>query len=104
MPDHIHILVRLRPTMAPSEFMQKIKSNSSKWINDNKLLRGKFFWQTGGGIFSVDYTRVDSVRKYIIDQKEHHKKRIFRSEYIELLEKYNIQYDSKYLLKFHDLD
>ena len=100
MPDHIHLLVRLRPNVAPSVFIQKVKSNSSRWINTNRFLPGKFSWQTGGGIFTVDYHRIETIKKYISNQKEHHKKMNFREEYISFLSKYNIDYKKEFLLDF----
>ena len=69
MPDHIHIAARLRPTMRPSEFVQKIKSNSSRWINEQAFLTEKFVWQTGGGIFSISRTHVAALITYINNQK-----------------------------------
>ena len=100
MADHVHLLVRLRPNISPSDFIKKVKSNSSRWINDNRFLQEKFSWQTGGGIFTVDYYRIESVKKYIVNQKEHHKRTSFREEYLDFLSKYNIEYQDEYLLKF----
>ena len=84
MPDHIHIAARLRPDMAPSVFVQKVKANSSKWINENKFLSKEFAWQKGGATFSISETHVAAVQNYIKNQKEHHKKYSFRKEYLEL--------------------
>ena len=100
MPDHIHLLVRLKPNITPSEFIQKVKSNSSRWINNNRFLPRKFSWQTGGGIFTIDYYRIDLVKEYIINQKEHHKITSFKKEYIDFLTQYNIEYKTEYLLEF----
>ena len=102
MQDHIHLLVRLKPAIAPSTFIQKVKANSSKWINENNFLVGKFAWQSGGSIFSVDYNRVDEVKKYILNQKEHHKNKTFKEEFIELMDLYKVIYDERYLLEFFD--
>lgn len=100
MSDHCHILVRLRPSMAPSKFIQAIKTNSSRWINEKRFLRSGFSWQIGGGIFSVSHRNVPELISYIENQKEHHKKINFREEYLELLDHYGISFEDKYLLEF----
>ncbi|TXB68354.1 IS200/IS605 family transposase [Phaeodactylibacter luteus] len=102
MPDHIHIAARLRPDMAPATFVQKVKANSSKWINDQGFLPQKFSWQTGGGTFSVSRTHVDAVRYYIKNQKAHHAKKSFRKEYLDILKKHEIEPDAKYLPDFFE--
>ena len=102
MPDHIHILARLRPDITPSSFVQKIKSNSSRFINENKFLNSKFAWQTGGGTFSVSRTHVDIVNAYISNQKNHHKTTSLKKEYINLLKENKIEFEEKYLPDFFD--
>ena len=102
MPDHCHLLVRMRPTMTPSKLIQVVKANSSKWINDNKFLPGRFSWQVGSGIFSVDHHGLDKVTRYIENQKDHHNKDRFRQEYEVLLRQYNIDFDNEYLFDFFD--
>ncbi len=100
MKDHIHLLVRLKPAIAPSIFVQKIKSNSSKWINEQNFIDSKFSWQSGGGIFSIDYRRVSKVSTYIKNQKEHHSKKTFKEEYLDILKAYDIDYNDEYLIDF----
>jgi len=100
MPDHIHIAARLRPAMAPATFIQKVKGNSSKWINDNGFLTRKFAWQVGGATFSVSRTHVEALRNYIKNQKEHHRKNSFRSEYLKLLNRNGIEPDEGHLPEF----
>jgi len=95
--DHIHILIGMRPTQSISELMQIIKANSSKWINENRFVVGKFQWQTGFGAFSVGASSVDAVINYIKTQEEHHRKKTFREEYIEFLDTYQIDYNINYL-------
>jgi len=102
MPDHLHILVRLRPAMAPAKFIQLIKTNSSRWINEKKFLPVKFSWQVGGGIFSVSPRNLPQVIRYIENQKEHHKKSNFRKEYITLLNNSDIDFEKDYLLNFFE--
>ncbi len=102
MPDHIHIAARLRPAMAPATFVQKIKTNSSRWINANGFLPREFAWQVGGGIFSVSETHVDKLTAYIKNQKEHHKKVSFRSEYLKLLRNNGIDPEDDFLPEFFE--
>lgn len=82
--------------------MQIVKSNSSKWINDNKLLSGKFSWQSGYGAFSYSRSQRNDVINYIINQEKHHAKRSFKDEYLELLRKFEIDYHDFYLFDFYD--
>jgi REP element-mobilizing transposase RayT len=100
--DHIHIAARLRPTMAPAVFVQKIKANSSKWINKSGFLPFKFAWQVGGGTFSISESHVAALTIYIKNQKDHHKKKTFKAEYTKLLESHNINPESDYLPEFFE--
>jgi len=100
MSDHIHILLSIKPDVALSDLVRDIKANSSKWINEKKFVLGKFQWQEGFGAFSYAQLQLDNVIKYIDSQKEHHSKKSFREEYRELLEKFEITYDEKYLFEF----
>jgi len=102
MADHIHIAARLRPAMAPSKFVQKIKTNASRWINENGFLPHEFAWQVGGGTFSVSQTHVPALTTYVKNQKQHHRKKSFREEYLEVLEKNGILPDPKFLPEFFD--
>jgi putative transposase len=99
MSDHIHILIGMRPTQSISELMQVIKANSSKWINEKKFLKLKFEWQEGYGAFSYSKSQVNTVIEYIKNQEIHHEKRTFREEYIEFLEKFEIDYDKNFIFK-----
>jgi len=99
MPNHIHIAVGYKPHQLIPDLLQDIKGNSSKWINEKKLVYGKFSWQAGYGAFSFSHSQIDAVAKYIINQEKHHKRKTFQEEYIELLEKYNVQFNEKYILK-----
>lgn len=100
MPDHIHILVSIGPSIPISDLVRDIKAGSSKFINDRKWITGKFNWQEGYGAFSYSKSSVDRVVKYILNQEEHHKTKTFKNEYLELLEKFEIEYDSKYLYEW----
>lgn len=101
MPDHLHVLVGMRPTQSISDLLQDIKGSSSKWINDKKLVKGKFEWQEGYGVFSYSKSQIKTVALYIENQEEHHKKTTFREEYLELLKEFEVEYDEKYI--FHEL-
>ncbi|WP_042721333.1 IS200/IS605 family transposase [Flavobacterium sp. B17] len=100
MPDHVHILVSIGPTVLISDLVRDIKAASSKFINEKEWMRGKFNWQEGYGAFSYSKSSVDSVVKYILNQEEHHKKKTFKEEYLDFMEKFAIEYDSKYLFEW----
>jgi len=97
MPDHVHVLIGMKPTQAPSTLVEKVKSGSSLYLNKRRLLHGRFYWQEGFGGFSVSHSQRGRVIAYIQNQEEHHKKRSFASEYRSLLRKYAIDYDERYL-------
>ncbi|MBU0473968.1 MAG: IS200/IS605 family transposase [Bacteroidetes bacterium] len=97
MSDHIHAFVGLKPSMKISDLVRDIKNNSTNFINENKFVRGKFFWQEGYGAFSYSHSQIGNVYNYILNQEEHHKKETFREEYLNFLKKYEIEFDEKYL-------
>jgi len=92
--DHVHILVKLPPTIAISNFLEKLKSNSSKWA---KSARRDFGWQGGYAAFTVSESQVDRVRHYIQTQAEHHRKATFEEEMIALLRAHGLPYDPNHL-------
>lgn len=100
MPDHIHILLGLRPEQSISELVQKVKASSSKWINEQSLTRIKFNWQEGFGAFSYTKSDLTKVIKYIENQKEHHKKATFLEEYRKMLKDLEVDFNPKYI--FHE--
>jgi len=104
MPDHVHILIGMRPTQSLSELMQDIKGDSSKWINQKGFVRGKFSWQEGYGAFSYSKSHVDKAIDYIKAQEKHHQKKSFMEEYREFLEKFEVDYDERYIFKEVDYD
>lgn len=97
MPDHVHILIGLKPDKSISDLVRDIKANSSKFINDKKWVNGKFEWQTGFGAFSYSHSQLTSVINYIRNQEEHHKKRSFKEEYIEFLNLFDIDFKNEYV-------
>jgi len=101
-PDHTHILFGLHPNFSISEMSRDIKANSSKWINENKFIRGKFSWQEGFGAFSYSKSQIDAVAKYILNQPQHHKKSSFKEEYLAILKNSEIDYDEQYLFEWYD--
>ena len=78
MPDHIHAFIGLKPSMAISDLVRDIKNNSSNFINDNKLIKGKFSWQEGYGAFSYSHSQIKSVYNYILNQEQHHRSKTFK--------------------------
>lgn len=99
--DHVHCLLVLKPTISISDLMKVVKAKSSKFVNDNQLSKSKFNWQEGYGAFSYSRSQIDSVYKYIENQKEHHKRETFNDEYLNFLNKFNVPYEEKYI--FEDL-
>ena len=101
-PDHVHVLIGLHPSVSIADMARDIKSSSSKFINENDLIKGRFRWQEGYGAFTYSKSQIDSVAKYILNQPEHHKKTSFKEEYLELLQKLDIKYDERYLFESYD--
>jgi len=99
MTDHVHIFIGMRPNQSISDLMQDIKRSSSLWINQKGFVNGKFEWQEGYGVFSYSKSHVKSVIEYIENQEIHHKKMTFREEYLSFLEKFEVQYDERYIFK-----
>jgi putative transposase len=97
VPDHVHIFAKIKPAIAVSEMLAKVKANSSKWMNDHKMKVRKFGWQEGFGAFTVSESQAPAVAEYIRNQKEHHRKQSYQEEYVALLERHGIQYDARYL-------
>ena len=100
--DHVHVLFGLQPVLSISELLKKIKANSSRWINEQHFVEGKFQWQEGYGAFSYSRSQRDPVIKYIMNQEEHHRKQTFKEEYLAMLKNFKVEYDEKYLFEFYD--
>ena len=97
MPDHIHILVGITPNIAISDLVRDIKAHSSKFINQKRWVVGRFEWQEGFGAFSYAQSQLDDVIVYIRNQEKHHTRKTFREEYLEILKRFNVNYDEKYV-------
>ena len=97
--DHIHLLVNLSPAKSISEAIQEIKACSSKWSNEQFELSEKFAWQKGYGVFTVSYSQIESISRYVQNQVEHHRKRTFEEEYIAFLKLHQISFEPKWLFE-----
>jgi len=100
MPDHAHVFIGMKPTIVLSDLVRDVKNNSSNFINEKKWIRGHFNWQKGFGAFSYGHSQIDVVVKYILNQEKHHEKKTFKQEYMELLQKFAVEYDEKYLFEW----
>jgi REP element-mobilizing transposase RayT len=97
--DHIHLAIKLKPTVAPANLVRDVKSNSSGWIHDTFATLRDFWWQKGYAAFSVSQSVLEHVVDYIARQEEHHRKMTYKEELIAFLEKHGIEYDERYLLE-----
>lgn len=95
--DHVHILARLPATVAIADALRVIEANSSKWAGERPDLVKVFAWQNGYAAFTVSRSQMQSVREYIRNQEEHHRKKSFKEQLLALLEKNEIEYDERYL-------
>lgn len=100
--DHVHILFGLNSSVTVSDTVHDIKRGSSLFINNNKLVPGRFSWQEGYGGFTYSRSQIENVYRYIENQEAHHAKITFRKEYVNLLEENEIDYDSAYLFEFYE--
>ena len=101
MSDHVHIFIGYQTTQSLPDLLRDVKANTSKFINEKKWLPGKFKWQEGYGAFSYGHSQINNVIQYINSQEEHHQKASFKDEYLRLLEKFDVDYDPKYLFEWN---
>ncbi len=99
MPDHIHIFIGMRPHQSISALIQNVKTESSKWIKEQKFCSSPFAWQEGYGAFSYAKSQVDDVIRYIQNQEIHHRKESFLDEYRRLLTLFEVEWDERYIFK-----
>ncbi|HZB13768.1 MAG TPA: IS200/IS605 family transposase [Chryseolinea sp.] len=99
MADHVHLFLGMRPNQSLSDLMQDVKGSSSKWINEKRLVKGRFEWQAGYAAFSYGKSQIGEVISYIQNQDAHHRNRTFLDEYQLFLEKFTVEYDSRYIFK-----
>ncbi|MGM0567277.1 MAG: IS200/IS605 family transposase [Bacteroidota bacterium] len=102
MPDHIHILLGYNLNQLIPDLVEQIKTSSNAWVKENRLSRFRFGWQNGYGAFTYSRSQIDAVIKYILNQEKHHKKELFREEYLMILKKLEIEYKEEYLFDFFD--
>jgi putative transposase len=102
MPDHMHILLGYNLNHLIPDLVEEIKTSSNKWIKKEGLSRFNFAWQKGYGAFTYSHEQIDSVARYILSQEEHHKRRSFKEEYLELLRRNEIEFKDEYVFEFFD--
>jgi len=95
--DHVHLLISMARDISTSDAVRNIKTDSSKWVHDTFPSSSEFKWQDGYAAFSVSHSQLDAVRRYIANQKEHHKKTSFQDELRQLLRLHDIEFDERYL-------
>ncbi len=98
MPDHVHLLAKIKSDVAVAAAVKTVKAKSSKWLNEEQRVAHRFDWQVGYGAFSVSTSMAERVRKYILNQEEHHRKVSFQEEMVALLKRNGVSYDERYLL------
>jgi putative transposase len=99
MPDHIHLLVGIKPTVALSDLVRDIKNASSNFVNSKRWVLGRFAWQEDFGAFSYGHSQLTGIIRYIRDQEKHHARRTFRQEYVQFLRKFEIEHDERFIFK-----
>ena len=102
MPDHTHLFVGFKPNILISDFIKEVKVESNEFINSKQWVKGKFSWQEGYGVFSYSHSHIDSVVKYVLNQERHHQKKNFKQEYLEMLQKFDIAFEDRFLFDFFE--
>ncbi|MCR4318320.1 MAG: IS200/IS605 family transposase [Planctomycetes bacterium] len=100
--DHMYLFVGLNPAQSISDLVRDVKANTSRFINEKRWFYGKFSWQSGYGAFSYSRSHIDNVSKYVLNQEEHHRKKTFKEEYLEMLEKFGVEFNREYLFEFFE--
>ena len=103
MPDHVHIFIGYNPTHPLPKLVEEIKTSSNSFFKEKRFTPYQFTWQAGYGAFSYGRSQRSSVINYIEKQEEHHRKKTFREEYIEMLQKFEVEYKDEYLFEFLDV-
>lgn len=98
--DHVHLFIGIKPNMSVAELVRDVKNNTTKFINSQNWVVGKFEWQEGYGAFSYSHSHIGNVYKYILNQEEHHRKRTFKEEYIDMLAKFEVPFEERYLFEW----
>ncbi len=100
--NHVHLFIGLKPSMALSDLVRDVKNNTTNFINEKKYCRTKFSWQDGYGSFSYSHSQIDQVFQYILNQEEHHRKKSFKEEYLDFLQRFGIEFNEKYLFDWDE--
>ena len=101
MPDHLHLLIGMKPSCCLSDLVREIKKSSNDLITEKKFSKFKFQWHEGFGAFSYSHSNLDNVIAYIMNQKEHHKTKTFKEEYVDFLKKFEVEFKDEYLFEFY---
>ena len=99
MPDHTHLFIGQKPSMALSDLVHDIKQGSTTFINEKRWMLGRFSWQEGFGAFSYSHSQISQVVRYIQNQERHHARTTFRDEYMAFLKKFGVAYDQRFIFK-----
>ncbi|HBX52049.1 MAG TPA: IS200/IS605 family transposase [Bacteroidales bacterium] len=102
MPEHIHIFIGFKPNICISDLVQDIKTASSLFIKEKQWIKGRFYWQEGFGSFTYSHSQLTNVINYINNQEQHHKRKTFKEEYLEILQKYDIEFNDAYLFEWYE--
>lgn len=102
MPDHTHLFVGFSPSIALSDLVHDIKRATSIWIKEQRIVKGKFYWQDGFGAFTYSQSQVYDVVQYVLNQEDHHRKRTFKEEYLAFLTKFDVPFNPDYLFEFYE--
>jgi len=102
MPDHIHIFIGYSLNQLIPNLVEEVKISSNKWVKDRRFSKFRFEWQKGYGAFTHSRSQLDTVVKYVLNQEEHHKRKTFREEYLEMLKKNEIEYKEEYVFDFFE--
>ncbi|NOQ27999.1 MAG: IS200/IS605 family transposase [Bacteroidales bacterium] len=102
MPNHIHFFIGMKPSCCLSDLVREVKKSSNTFIKEKKFTKYKFEWQEGYGAFSYSHSALDNVISYINNQKEHHRKKSFKEEYVDFLNKFKIEFKDEYLFEWID--
>jgi putative transposase len=97
MEDHVHVLCKLSKTRSMSSVVEDVKKKSSKWIKNKGVECKDFYWQNGYGAFSIGKSQVNTLKEYIQTQEDHHRKKSFKEEFLEILNRYGVEYEERYL-------
>lgn len=100
--DHIHIFIGCNVNQLIPKLVEEIKTSTNAWIKENRFSAFHFEWQKGYGAFSHSRSQLDTIVNYILNQEDHHKKKSFREEYLEILKKNDIKFDADYVFEFFD--